>query len=231
MRWGPSWRPNKDGSRLQPVLCLRAPALALRESHRQRSRARAATRLPGAAPRRLHTPRPGRPHAHQVLGRAPRQKDGRRWSSVRRSSNFSCAADVAGLGRDLAVQPGTRLRPLAAHRDRRDPDHLRDLFQVRPPKNRSSTICAFRGSRSASSRRASSIATRSRERSARLLGFRDIHDADLATIAIFARRREMSTRMCRINRAAMATKWARFCQLTSCQFIKRMNASFTRAVV
>ena len=37
--------------------------------------------------------------------------------------------------------------------------------RVRPPKNRSSTIWAFRGSRSASSRRASSIATRSRDRS------------------------------------------------------------------
>ncbi len=41
-----------------------------------------------------------------------------------------CALPVS----DLSMEPGTRLRPLAADSDGRDSDHLRDFFQAETAK-------------------------------------------------------------------------------------------------
>jgi len=103
---------------------------------------------------------------------------------------------------------------------------------VRPPKNRSSTICAFLGSRSARSSSASCIATTSPRGSA---GVRSAFVTSTNWIIPpsipLGRRRDMSTSICRIMRADIAKKCDRFCQLTSRQLTRRMNASFTNAVV
>ena len=66
----------------------------------------------------------------------------------------------------------------------------------------------------------------------RSFSIRYINELDHSAVDCpLGRRRDMSTSICRIMRADIAKKCDRFCQLTSRQLTRRMNASFTNAVV
>jgi hypothetical protein len=93
---------------------------------------------------------------------------------------------MAGLARDLSVQPRTRLCPFAAHRDRRDPNHLGDLFQVEAAEE--PELDDLRFSRIALGQLPPSVVYRHEVPGAfdsRFLSFGDLDDADFATIAAF----------------------------------------------
>ena len=131
MRWGPSWRPSKDGSSPFGRTLPTAPAQALEKvtgvagvrSSDSTSR-RSASSSAHASPGTRHA------RAVPVERRFKETVDDRPALVPHRSFIQRRRGRSRRLARDLPVQPRTRLRPLAADRDRRDPDHLRDLFQV-----------------------------------------------------------------------------------------------------
>src|SRR5262245_21370231 len=105
--------------------------------------------------------------------------------------------------------------------------------KLSPPKKRSSTPRACRGSIFSNAFNASSSATKSALFSCVKFAASDSETCSAAPPPRFSRwlARAKSTRICRMIRAASPKKWARFCHSTFCQSIRRIKASLTNAVV